>query len=101
MIDEATDRPAGGQLVGEGVEGDELFAQPPQFGEAAIDLVDLAAHHPAHIGARFLAPVAEREDLADLMERDPEALGALDEGEQVLSVVVVGPVAGGGALGFG
>lgn len=55
----------------------------------------------AGVPARAQAPLPHLDQLADLLEAQPEPLGPLDEPDQVGRVVVVQPVARRAAVGGG
>src|SRR4051794_5249682 len=61
----------------------ELVAQVPHLPDAPVQVGDLAVEDLADVAARALAPVAEGDDLLDLVEAEAEALRRLDEGEPV------------------
>lgn len=90
-------------MVGTGmlIEGDELLAELAEFSDAVVDLVDLTSQHLPHVGAGLFAAVPQRQDLADLVEGDPEALGGLDEGQRLDGTLVVLPVARARAVRLG
>src|SRR5487761_1087083 len=92
---------AGEELVGAVLEGDELGAQAYQLADATVDVGQLGVEDRQHVAARTLAALFERQDLADLVEGEPEALGGLDERQARLVLGAVVAISRRQAFGIG
>lgn len=99
MFDELAGRRTGvRQLVNEVFEGDQLSTEMSQLGDPFVDVADLPAQHISDIATGLLSAIAQRDDLANLIEGDAQPLRRLDEGEKFYGPSVVVPVPGFGAF---
>jgi hypothetical protein len=64
----------------------------------SLDYGGLIAQEAMHMGARWAAASADRDDVLDLGQRQAEAGRLLDEAEHLDRVVAVEAIAGWGAL---
>ncbi len=74
---------------------DQALAERLQAADPAVDLVDLVVQQPLELGNEgAAAPVLRRRDqLADLIKGEAQALGLADEAQLALVLGVVEPVA--------
>lgn len=100
VLDErAVSGPFGWQVLGAVDQHEQLVAERLHLGDAPLQVLRVLAQQPADVAAGCLALLLEREDLADVVERQAEALGGLDEAQPV--GVGVQAVAAGAALRLG
>ncbi len=59
----------------------KVVAQVVQLGDALFDLRKPLGQHASHPCAGHLARVTQRQDLADVCQRQPRALGVADEAD--------------------
>jgi hypothetical protein len=84
-------------LVDDRVQRPQLVPQSAQLRDPLADRSDLLAKHPANVLARCATRLAQGQDLADLVESEPEMLRGLDEDEATLGIGAVDAVPGLGA----
>jgi len=84
--------PGGVASSGAAFEALQLVTQLPHLPYPVVELADLATDQFGHVAAWLLAPVPEGDDLLDLVQTEPQALGRLDEPETLGVDVGVVPV---------
>ena len=89
------------QLLRLCLEVPELVPQPAHLPDALVELSHLAVQEFSHVATRLFAPLPEGDDLGDLVQGEPEALGRLDEDQALDIGLLVVPVSRGCALGLG
>lgn len=74
-------------------QGAQAITDGREVQEPLVQLLGLPLHQLADVKARSASRPLDRDDLLDLIEREPEALCLAHEGEQVQGVAAVHPVA--------
>ena len=82
------------QITRQLFESRQLVEQYPQIDDLLSRLVDLATQQSTHEHTRSRVGITGGDDLADLIQTEPQAAGLLDEAEAVSVGVVVEPVTG-------
>jgi hypothetical protein len=74
-------------------QGAQAITDGREVREPLVQFLGLPLHQLADVKARSASRPLDRDDLLDLIEREPEALCLAHEGEQVQRLAAVHPVA--------